>query len=271
MEFISSRQNSLLKERCKLRQKKYREKTGLFLIEGIRLVEEAIKAGQVKEVFVEESLFNTERGRELFNIIENNALPIFQVSKDIIKVLADTESPQGIVGVIAQKKFTLSDVSIKNGLVLILDGLQDPGNLGTIWRTAWAAGVDAIFCLPGTVEPYNSKIVRATMGGIFHVPIVTDTEWPLLRQWCQEKGFELVAGDLKAERNYFTVNYTERVALLIGNEAKGFLTVNLDEVGTRVKIPMQNEAESLNAAVACGILVYEIIKQRTGLSQLKGL
>ena len=271
MEVISSRQNALLKERCKLHQKKYREKTGLFLIEGIRLVEEAVKAGQVKEIFVEDSLFNSERGRKLFNIIDNNSLRSFQVNKDLIKVLADTESPQGIVGVIQQKKLKLSDVRIKNGLVLILDGLQDPGNLGAIWRTAWAAGVDALFCLPGTVEPYNSKIIRATMGGLFHVPIVTDVEWTFLRQWCQEEGFELVAGDLRAEESPFTVNYAERVALLIGNEAKGFLTVNLKDVETRVKIPMQNEAESLNAAVACGIMVYEIIRQRSGLSQLKRL
>jgi TrmH family RNA methyltransferase len=175
------------------------------------------------------------------------------------------------VGVIEQHKLTLSDVKIKNGLVLILDGLQDPGNLGTIWRTAWAAGVDALFCLPGTVEPYNSKTIRATMGGVFHVPIVTTTEWTSLRQWCQDEGFELVAGDLRAEKSHFAVNYTERVALLIGNEAQGFLTVKLEDVETRVKIPMQNNAESLNAAVASGILVYEIIRQRTGLSQLESL
>ena len=271
MEVIFSRQNPLLKERCKLHQKKYREKTGLFLIEGLRLVEEAVKAGMAKEVFMEESLLHSERGQELVNTLDNKSLRIFQVNQEIIKALADTESPQGIVGVIEQKKLTLSDVRVNKGLVLILDGLQDPGNFGSVWRTAWAAGVDAIFCLPGTVEPYNSKIIRATMGGVFHVPIVTDVEWISLRQWCQEEGFELVAGDIRAEESYFTINYAPRVALLIGNEAKGFLTVNIEEVRTRVKIPMQREAESLNAAVACGILVYEIIRQRTGLSQLNRL
>ncbi len=264
VEIIQSRQNSLIKERVKLQQKKYRQKTGCFLIEGIRLVEEAVSAGSLTEVFVEEALFNSERGERLFRRIEKSTIACYQVSTDILRVLTETESPQGIVGVIRQAKVDLNRINLKQGLILILDGVQDPGNLGTIWRTAWAAGVDALFCLPGTVDPYNGKTIRASMGGIFHVPIVagTETNWSIIQQWCTAHSFQLVAGDLSAQQNYDEVAYQERVALLIGNEAQGLLTVSAEELDKRVKIPLMDGAESLNAAVACGILVYEVIRQR---------
>jgi TrmH family RNA methyltransferase len=263
MEIISSRQNPLLKERCKLQQKKFREKSGLFLIEGIRLVEEAVKAGCLEEVFVEETLFSSKRGQELFRQIEKNSVRCFQVRKEVFKALSETESPQSIIGVVRQQKFSWTDLKIKNGLILILDSLQDPGNLGTIWRTAWAVGVDVLFCLPGTVDPYNSKTIRASMGGVFHLPVVVDVDWFSLHQWCKREGFQLVAGDLQARQSHFAINYAEKVALLIGNEGRGFLTIRPEDVEVKVKIPLKCGAESLNAAVACGILTYEILRQRS--------
>ena len=267
MEIIESRQNALIKERVKLQQKKYRQKAGRFLVEGIRLVEEAVSAGRLTEVFVEESLFYSERGEELFHRIEKSSVACYRVNRDILRTLAETESPQGIVGVARQERVDLNEIKLTKGLILILDGIQDPGNLGTIWRTAWAAGVDALFCLPGTVDPYNGKTVRATMGGIFHVPVVagTETEWDSLHQWCTAHGFQLVAGDLGAQQYHYEVSYQERVALVIGNEAQGLLTIQGEELDERVKIPLMCEAESLNAAVACGILIYEVIRQRRGI------
>lgn len=266
MEIICSRQNPLIKETIKLQQKKYREETGRFLLEGIRLVEEAVTAGRLEEVFVEESLCSSKRGQELFRSIEKSSLRYFQVSKEILKALAETESPQGIVGVARQAGTSLADLKIKNGLILIIDGLQDPGNLGTICRTAWAAGVDALFCLPGTVDSYNGKTIRATMGGIFHVPVVTGVDWNTLREWCKVQGFQLVAGDLRADKRHFDLTYRERIALLIGNEAQGLLTVQPEDVDELVIIPLMDQAESLNASVACGILIYEVIRQRKGLA-----
>ncbi|HHY06157.1 MAG TPA: RNA methyltransferase [Clostridia bacterium] len=263
MKLISSRQNPLLKERCKLQQKKFREKSGLFLIEGIRLVEEAVKAGCLEEVFVEEALFSSPRGQELFKHIENSSVLCFQVNKEMFKALSETESSQGIIGVVKQQKFSWTDLKIQNGLILILDSLQDPGNLGTIWRTAWAAGVDVLFCLPGTVDPYNGKTIRASMGSVFHLPVVVDVAWPSLYQWCQKEGFQLVAGDLQAKQSHFAINYADKVALLIGNEGRGFLTIPPENVEVKVKIPLSSGAESLNVAVACGILTYEILRQRS--------
>ncbi|MGI6605982.1 MAG: TrmH family RNA methyltransferase [Peptococcia bacterium] len=274
MEIIESRQNNLIKERIKLQQKKYRQSTGLFLVEGVRMVEEAWAAGQLTEVFVDDTVSSSPRGARLFQqLLEPNqekernkasTVNCHLVKPDILRLLAETESPQGIVGVASQTSVELSTLQIRHGLILILDGIQDPGNLGTIWRTAWAAGVDAIFCLPGTVDPYNGKTVRATMGGVFHVPVFAGTvsEWPALRQWCAKEGFQLVAGELGASRTHYDVSYGDRVALVIGNEAQGLLTVAPTELAERVKIPLMDGAESLNAAVACGILVYEVLRQR---------
>jgi TrmH family RNA methyltransferase len=274
MEIIESRQNNLIKERIKLQQKKYRQSTGLFLVEGVRMVEEAWAAGQLTEVFVDDTVSSSPRGARFFQqLLEPNqekernkasTVNCHLVKPDILRLLAETESPQGIVGVASQTSVELSTLQIRHGLILILDGIQDPGNLGTIWRTAWAAGVDAIFCLPGTVDPYNGKTVRATMGGVFHVPVFAGTvsEWPALRQWCAKEGFQLVAGELGASRTHYDVSYGDRVALVIGNEAQGLLTVAPTELAERVKIPLMDGAESLNAAVACGILVYEVLRQR---------
>lgn len=274
MEIIESRQNNLIKESLKLQQKKYRQSTGLFLVEGVRMVEEAWASGQLTDVFVDETVSSSPRGARLFQQLmeqsqegeRNRASTVncHLVKPDILRLLAETESPQGIVGVARQVSVEISTLKIRHGLILILDGIQDPGNLGTIWRTAWAAGVDAIFCLPGTVDPYNGKTVRATMGGVFHVPVFAGTvsEWPALRQWCLREGFQLVAGELGASRTHYDVSYGDRVALVIGNEAQGLLTVASTELAERVKIPLMDGAESLNAAVACGILLYEVLRQR---------
>jgi|CZCB01.1.fsa_nt_gi TrmH family RNA methyltransferase len=264
VEIIQSRQNALIKERIKLQQKKYRQKTGLFLVEGLRLVEEALAAGSLAEVFVDESAGDTDRGLKLLQQSGQRAVACYQVKREILRALAETESPQGMVGVARQTRVDLTALPLEHGLLLILDGIQDPGNLGTIWRTAWGAGVDGIFCLPGTVDPYNSKTVRATMGGIFHVPVLAGPEitWSMLRHWCAERDYQLVAGDLGARKKHYEVAFRERVALVIGNEAQGLLTVPVADLDERVKIPLQKGAESLNAAVACGILLYEVIRQR---------
>lgn len=264
VEMIESRRNTIIKERIKLQQKKYRQKTGCFLVEGIRLVEEALTAGRLAEAFVDETLGQTERGRQLLQSLAENAVVSYQVTREILRDLAETESPQGIVGVASQIQEKIAALQLSHGLIIILDGIQDPGNLGTIWRTAWAAGVDAIFCLPGTVDPYNGKTVRATMGGVFHVPVFCgeEIEWTTIQQWAKARGFQLVAGLLGASQHHYEVTYGKRVALIIGNEAKGLLTVAPAELDNLVQIPLIEGAESLNAAVASGILVYEVLRQR---------
>ncbi len=264
MKYITSVNNPLIKNAKKLQKKKYRDMDGSFLVEGTRLVEEAYGANCLKAVFFDESLLDSPRGKELHEKLIESSLEgesMFQVSSDIIKLLAETESPQGIVAIASKSLVTLTSLAVKKGIILISDGIQDPGNLGTMIRTAWAAGVTAVICLPGTVDPFNDKTVRSTMGGIFNVPIITGECWSDVKDWCGNKGYQIVAGDLEGEA-YCKPLYEEKVALVIGNEGQGLISVTVKDVDKKVKIPLLEGAESLNAAVACGIILYEILRQK---------
>jgi len=266
MEIITSVQNQLIKETKKLQQRKYREETRRFLIEGVRLTEEALQGGVLETVFYTENVFETDRARALLHSLmekQNESISLHEVTPQVLKIITETESPQGIMGIARQQDNKLGQMILPElALVLIADSLQDPGNLGTMIRTAWCAGVDAVVCLPGTVDPYNGKTVRASMGGIFNVAIITGVEWEDVRVWCQEQQLQLVAGDLHGQK-HFTLDYSPRVALVIGNEGQGLTQVLPEQVDANITIPLAQGAESLNAAVACGVLVYEIMRQRT--------
>lgn len=269
MEKIISVQNPLIKETKKLQQKKYRGLYGKYLVEGIRMIEEGIKHGVLESFFYDESIFKTSRGNELLhkiyeysNLRKNTVY--YEVTSGVLNSLAETEVPQGVIAVAIQKKMELSSLNVSKdmSLILIIDGLQDPGNLGTLIRTAWACGTEAVICLPGTVEPFNSKVVRATMGSIFQMPLVIDVSWQELYNWSKEHGYSFVAGDISAVEDYSQVDYPSKVALIIGNEGQGLMNVEPKQVDYKVKIPLLNGVESLNASVAGGILLYEIIRQK---------
>lgn len=259
MEEIQSIHNNLVRESKKLLQKKYRDKLGKYLVEGIRLVEEACKSDSLEVAFYDDSLLLSIRGQDLINEIKNKC-NVYKVDYKVLKELVETDSPQGIVGVVAKKEISLANLS--KGVLVVADGLQDPGNLGTIIRTAWAAGAKALVCLSGTVDPYNGKTIRATMGGIFHLPVLTKIQWTDMYMWCCKNNYKLVAGDISAQENYFSLNYENRTALIIGSEGHGLVNVEVEQVDYLVKIPLLNGAESLNAAVACGILLYEMLRQQ---------
>lgn len=265
MEIISSTQNQLVKDTKKLQQRKYREEMKHFLVEGVRLAEEAYKAGVLETLFYSENVLDTERGRALLHTLnEKQSAQIYlqEVTPQVLHVLAETESPQGLVGIVRQQENNLEQQLLsQTALILIADSLQDPGNLGTMIRTAWCAGVDAVVCLPGTVDPYNGKTVRASMGGIFNVAIITGVEWDSVWAWCQEQRLQIVAGGLHGQP-HFTLDYAPKVALVIGNEGQGLTHVQPEQIDAQVTIPLAVGAESLNAAVACGVLVYEIMRQK---------
>lgn len=263
MEAITSVQNTLIKEAKKLQLKKHREKTGHFLLEGIRLVEEALNAGKLDRVFFSKTLLESERGLQLYHNIENSKLvKIYDVSNEVLRILAETETPQGIVGVSSRAEYSLADITdMGDGIILTTDGIQDPGNLGTMIRTAWAAGVKAVICLQGTVDPYNGKTVRASMGGIFYIPVLTGIEWDEFLAWARAQGFFLVAAESEGSDSYFRVTYKPKTVLIIGNEGSGLQTVDIDDLDNRVRIPLEAGAESLNAGIACGIILFEIRKQ----------
>lgn len=263
MEIITSPQNQKILEAKKLQQKKYREAQGQFITEGLRLTEEALKKGQVVQVFYHESLLSTERGIQLLKGLSAQTKQIDQVSTRALLAICETETPQGIVAIVRKTAVQLDDLKPQGkGPLVLLDGLQEPGNLGGILRTLWAVGGEGLLCLEGTTDPYNSKAVRASMGGVFSVPIVQNLYWPQIKLWAENLGYMIIAGDIHQAIDYRQIQWQAKTLLCIGNESRGLIHIPSEEKIIRVKLPLKNQAESLNAAVAAGILLYEAVRNQ---------
>lgn len=251
-----SRDNQFVKHALKLKQKKYRDEQGRFIIEGIRLIEEGIREGLVDYILYSSKLMDTNgAGR-----IESSGVKMYEVSHDILKELCDTQTPQGAAAV-AVKPGGLSE-DIKGDFIIIADGIQDPGNLGTIIRTADAAGGDGVILLKGTVDAYNPKTLRSTMGSVFHIPIICYDDLENLVDSLKEKGFFIYASSLEDSETIYNSDFKGKTAIVIGNEANGIPKEHVKLCTHKIKIPMPGRAESLNAASAAAIIMYEVVRQR---------
>ncbi|ELC8456481.1 RNA methyltransferase [Clostridium perfringens] len=251
---IESKNNNLFKEIKKLKEKKHRIKSNKYLIEGLRFVEEAIKS----KVSIDSIIFTEsfkEKNPDLFLKINKN-IKLIQMNEALLKQLCSTENPQGIVGVI-----NMQNKELKSGeLVVLVDKVQDPGNMGTIIRTAHAAGAAGIVMTKGTVDIYNDKTLRSTMGSIFYIPIVEDDSLDFIKS-LKKEGYKLVVSSLQGKNNFFEENLQGKVMIAVGNEGNGVSDEVYDIADIKVKIPMPGEAESLNVAVATSIMIYEKIRQ----------
>ena len=249
---IESKNNNLFKEIKKLKEKKHRIKSNKYLIEGLRFVEEAIKSKvSIDSIIFAESF--KEKNPDLFLKINEN-IKLIQMNEALLKQLCSTENPQGIVGVI-----NMQNKELKSGeLVVLVDKVQDPGNMGTIIRTAHAAGAAGIVMTKGTVDIYNDKTLRSTMGSIFYIPIVEDDSLDFVKS-LKKEGYKLVVSSLQGKNNFFEENLQGKVMIAVGNEGNGVSDEVYDIADIKVKIPMPGEAESLN--VAASIMIYEKIRQ----------
>lgn len=251
-----SRDNKLVKNALKLKQKKYRQEENMFLIEGLRFVEEGIKEGLVQYVLYSSKIWSMKGAEYLHrdDVIKH------EVDHDIIKELSETENPQGVVAVVKKIENSIDD--IKNDFVVVVNGVQDPGNLGTIIRTSDAAGAGAVIITKGTVDVYNSKVLRSTMGSIFHIPVLFFEDFRSLAETLKQKGYKIYATSLSAENYIYNEDFKEKTAVVIGNEANGISFDDLQHATHLIKIPMPGSAESLNAAQAAAIIIYEVVRQR---------
>ncbi|HKJ93446.1 MAG TPA: RNA methyltransferase [Longimicrobiales bacterium] len=242
-----------------LARRKVRGREGLFLAEGVRVVEELLAAGLVPELaLVSPALQDTERGRRLAQALAGPGLR--QVSHGRLADLADTETPQGVLVAAPIPQVDLEGMHAERGVVLVLDGVQDPGNVGTLLRTAAAFGVALVAALPGTADPWNPKVVRAAAGACFHVP-VAQPEADALVAWLRGRGFRLLGADM-AGVPVESVAVPDRTALVLGNEGAGLSAGMAAALDTRVAVPISG-AESLNVAVAAGILLYLVTRKAT--------
>lgn len=235
---IESISNQRIKETNKLKQKKYRDESGLFLIEGYHLVEEAYKAGILKEVFTTSNI--------------NLDVPITYVTEEIIKYLSDVETPQNIIGVC--RKLDNNTIGDK---VVVLDDIQDPGNLGTIIRSAVAFNFDTIILSENSVDVYNPKVVRASQGMLFKLNIIRKNIKEIIND-LKENNYQILATKVTDGKDVKSLEKNKKICIIMGNEGKGVSDDVLNLADDFIYIKMNDECESLNVAIATSILLYEL-------------
>jgi TrmH family RNA methyltransferase len=245
-----------------LQQRKGRQRSSLAVAEGVRLVEEVLRAEiPCKGAVVCSTLSKTARGTELLADIAAHAVPIDEVDESTFAELAGTETPQGVLVVVEPPRFQLQDIQPQPRFpVLVVDGVQDPGNLGALLRTAHGLGAPGVVLLKGTADATNAKVLRAGMGATFRLPVVRATDEEL-SHWIGKNRLTLwvaEADGVPLDRE----KPPEALAILVGNEGAGVRPVVADLASRRVAIPLARGVESLNVAVAAGILLYEV--QRAG-------
>jgi len=260
---LTSVQNPRIKDLKNLHQKKHRDREKVFFIEGVRFVEEALASGvPVKLMVHSPKLASSLRGLELLSRAEKAAIELLEVSDHVLGHLAGTENPQGVWAVLPQPE--QGNIPPKDGIILLVDGVQDPGNLGTIIRTADAAGARAVLLGAGTVELYNPKTLRSTMGSIFHLPIINVNAVEALTEMRKE-GWQVAVADTEGEQEWFTIDLSQPTVIVIGSEARGPAEELVRLADYRVCITMPGLAESLNVAVATGVLLFEAVRQNNHL------
>lgn len=259
---INSSKNPIIKEIKSLWRKKNRWKEKLFLIEGIKLIEEALsEAMDVRHILFCQTLLEVDGGKEFFDRIKDKK-EIIKLSPSLFKEISSLENPQGVLAIVGFDERNIEELyEKKRPFIIFLDGLNDPGNLGTIIRTADAFNIDGVVLGPGTVDPYNSKVVRSTMGSIFRVPIYSVSDNDIFFKDIREMNIDIITTSLSG-KELTEEDFHESAVVVIGNEANGVGEDIIKISNKEVKIPMPGKAESLNAGVAASIIMYEGMKSR---------
>lgn len=255
---ITSIANPQVKELLQLQKKsKARNERGIFIVEGVKMFQEAPREW-IEKVYISESFYN-KREKEM----DFSGLKAEILADKVFSHVSDTKTPQGILCLVKQRTLKLEDMLKENApFLMVLDNLQDPGNLGTIVRTAEGAGVTGIIMSRDTVDIYNPKTIRSTMGSVYRMPFFYVEDLPEFLDELKEKGVKTYAAHLEGSNNYDEEDYRGACAFLIGNEGNGLRPEVADRADIRIKIPMQGQVESLNAAIASAILMYEVSRQR---------
>jgi TrmH family RNA methyltransferase len=257
-EMITSTQNPRIQWVRRLQSKsKTRQADNVFIIEGVRLIEEAQSANWgLRYIFFTETL--GDRGKKLVDTFLGSETKLELVSANVMQAISDTKNPQGILAVVAMKSLPVPD---QLDFVLILDRLRDPGNMGAILRTAAAAKVQAVLLTTGSVDVYSPKVLRAGMGAQFRMPI-QNKEWIEIKTQINNANLHTFLATSDGKVTYHEAEFQRPLALIIGGEADGVSDKIFQSADSRVMIPMPGGGDSLNAAVAAGILLFEIARQR---------
>lgn len=260
MQVITSKDNEIIKNIKRLKEKKFRIQEHKYLIEGIKLIEEAIAENADIDTIVvcEDCIKNQELDSKLlYEVAKYNCI---YVNERIFGLITDVKNPQGILAVI-KKEEESQKINYDEDLIVILDQVQDPGNLGTILRTVDSIGLKQIIVAQGSGDMFNPKVVRSTMGAIFRVKVIESEDIQKTINEVKKHKFKIIATSLETNKSIYDVEY-KKSAIIIGNEANGVSKTLLDVSDELIKIPMLGKTESLNASVATGIVLYEYVRQK---------
>lgn len=261
---ISSTKNDQVKAVIEMKKKaKAREEAGLFVVEGIRMISELPK-DRTKKLYVSESFLKNPESDAILS-----GFPDYETVRDqVFAAMSDTQTPQGVLALVRQYEYELEDLCLKDRpvLLMILENIQDPGNLGTILRAGEGAGITGLIMSRDTVDIYNPKVIRSTMGSAFRVPFLYADDLMETVKKLKEAGIRLYAAHLGGEKDYEAEDYTKASGFLIGNEGNGLTDELAHQADAWIKIPMCGKVESLNAAIAASILMFEAARQKRKLT-----
>jgi TrmH family RNA methyltransferase len=257
-KMITSTSNPQVKRLLQIQKKsKARDEEGVFVVEGLRMFVEVPKE-RVEKTYVSETFYNKKKHE-----LNWEEFPLEILSDSVFKHVSDTQTPQGVLCIVKREKYDVATLlDIENPHFMVLDNLQDPGNLGTIVRTAEGAGVDAVFMSKDCVDIYNPKTIRSTMGSIYRMPTIYIEDTVKLLELFKEKGIKSYAAHLDGKNSYDKEDYRTGTAILIGNEGNGLRDEVSNKADIWVRIPMEGQVESLNAAIAASVLMFEVARQR---------
>lgn len=258
IDYIQSKDNKTIKHIISLQQRKYRQKFGEYTVEGIRAVTDLGKKGFLRAILIRES-----KRSELEPLVQKDFTisSVYVVQDPIFDKIEHSVNGQGILG-IAKKCITdLHSLIVEDGLYIALDGVQDPGNLGTIIRTAVAAGAKGIFLLKGTVDPYNEKSVRSTMSALCNIPIFEDITLSEFYDFIKDNSIKTYVTSLDNAKPYHTISYAKRTMVILGNEGNGVSKEIIEMCDQAITIPMYGDIESLNVSIAAALCMYKVREQ----------
>lgn len=260
---VTSKDNSAVKYLRSLSDPKLRKKEKAFLIEGVKMVEEALRDDLGARMVVAAPSLVQHHGKGVLKLAESRSVDILWISERLMDAISESKTPQPVMAAVELKDHSENALlAHSSGLIVIAHQLQDPGNLGTIIRTAEAVSAAGVAITPNTVDPYNSKAVRASMGSILRLPVVRIGNLTEFIKTCKQKGFQTVATVLTGGKTHFELDLTKPTAVIVGQEGAGLPQDILADVDHHVRIPMAETIDSLNAAVSTAVFLYEALRQR---------
>ena len=258
---ITSVSNPRVKEIRKLRERKEQKRTGMFYMEGTRIVGEAFEKGaEIETLVVCPELLKTDYSMDLWQSAQKHGLDILEVSRPVFESIAVKENPQGLAAAAKVRFYSLDDLDTSHGIIVALTEIADPGNLGTIIRTADAVDAQGVILIGDCTSPYDIGSIRGTMGAIFSTKIVRATLSEFLA-WKKRTGLQLIGTSDKSATDYVDIAYADPVILLMGSERAGMSPEEFEACDEIAAIPMMRSSDSLNLAVATGIMLYQIFNR----------